>query len=59
MQATLVSQSMEHNHPLVCEAMKNIDLTNQQPSYLRSRGLSLSDILTNSARDAASIFCIT
>lgn len=59
MQDTLVSRPVEDNHPLVCKAMKNLNLTNQRANYLRSRGLSLSDILTNSARDAASIFCIT
>ena len=47
MQATLVNRPVEDNHPLVCGAMKNIDLTDQRANYLRSRGLSLTDILTN------------
>jgi hypothetical protein len=58
MQLTLVSPLREHNHPLVWWAMKNIDPTNRGANYLRSRGLSLSDILTKSAKDAAPIFCI-
>ena len=58
-QPTLVSRRLEHNYPLVLKAMKKIDSTNLKQNYLGSRGLSLSDILTNSAKEVASIFCIT